>query len=62
MVQHSLRSGVLVTWTKSFNCDGAVNKDAAAMLNDSLKKKGSLVEVHAILNDTTGKLCPENES
>jgi len=57
MDQRGLDSGVLVTWTKTFNCEGVVGEDAVKMLNDAIHRRGDLnVEVIAILNDTTGTL------
>ncbi|XP_012276574.1 glucokinase isoform X2 [Orussus abietinus] len=55
--QHSLDTGVLSTWTKSFNCSDVVNKDVVKLLRDALSKRGDTkVKVVAILNDTTGTL------
>ncbi len=57
MEQNALDSGVLVTWTKSFNCAGVVGTDAAEQLNKAIDRHGKLkVRVAAILNDTTGTL------
>jgi len=57
MVQHALHVGVLVNWTKSFNCPGVIGEDAVKLLNDSLAKLGlKHIKVVAILNDTTGTL------
>ncbi|XP_043495620.1 hexokinase-2-like [Polistes fuscatus] len=57
MVQHSLDVGILVTWTKSFNCPDVVNKDAVQLLRDALARRGDTkVKVVAVLNDTTGTL------
>ncbi len=57
MTQKALDSGVLVTWTKSFNCAGVVGTDAAEQLNGAIRRHGRLrAEVVAILNDTTGTL------
>lgn len=57
MVQKALDVGVLVTWTKSFNCSGVVSNDAVKMLNDAIARRKDLhVNVVAILNDTTGTL------
>ena len=69
MTQLGLDKGLLVAWTKSFNCSGVVGEDAAKMLADSLDKvinnadsgcdeddKLPQVKVVAILNDTTGTL------
>ncbi|XP_015191016.1 PREDICTED: hexokinase-1-like [Polistes dominula] len=57
MIQHSLDVGILVTWTKSFNCPDVVNKDAVQLLRDALARRGDTkVRVVAVLNDTTGTL------
>lgn len=57
MIQHSLDIGILVTWTKTFNCPDAVNKDAVRLLREALDRRGDTkVKVVAILNDTTGTL------
>jgi hexokinase len=57
MDQKSLSSGLLVAWTKTFNCPGVVGRDAVEMLNEAIRRRGDLkVEVKALLNDTTGTL------
>uniref|UniRef100_A0A1I8QEZ0 Phosphotransferase n=1 Tax=Stomoxys calcitrans TaxID=35570 RepID=A0A1I8QEZ0_STOCA len=57
MRQSSLDSGILVTWTKSFNCPSVVGQDAVKLLRKFLKKhQRHNVEIVAILNDTTGTL------
>ncbi|KAI4504672.1 hypothetical protein M0802_000222 [Mischocyttarus mexicanus] len=57
MIQHSLDVGILVTWTKSFNCPDVVNKDAVQLLRDAIARRGDTkVRVVAVLNDTTGTL------
>lgn len=57
MIQHSLDVGILVTWTKTFNCPDAVNKDAVRLLREALDRRGDTkVKVVAVLNDTTGTL------
>lgn len=57
ITHHSLRSGFLVNWTKSFKCMDVVGKDVVQLLNKSLIKKGCYnVNIKAILNDTTGDL------
>ncbi|XP_005179307.1 hexokinase-1 [Musca domestica] len=57
MRQSALDSGVLVTWTKSFNCPSVVGQDAVLILRKFLKKyKRNNIEIVAILNDTTGTL------
>jgi len=57
MIQHSLDVGILVTWTKSFNCPDAVNKDAVRLLREAFDRQGGTkVKVVAVLNDSTGTL------
>lgn len=57
MRQHSLDAGVLVTWTKSFNCSDCVDNDVVQLLRDALHRCGhNHIDVLAILNDTTGTL------
>jgi len=57
MVQEDLDVGILVTWTKSFNCAGVVGRDAVQMLKEAIaRRKIYNVEVVAVLNDTTGTL------
>lgn len=59
MEQKALNSGVLVAWTKSFNCSGVVGTDAVEHLNAAIHRLGDpemKVKVVAILNDTTGTL------
>ena len=55
MTQEALDIGILVSWTKSFNCSGVVGKDAVLMLNEAIQRIGGLdITVTAVLNDTTG--------
>ena len=55
MTQKGLDVGILVSWTKSFNCSGVVGQDAVKMLNKAIHRRGDLdVDVIAVLNDTTG--------
>ena len=57
MTQLALDKGLLVNWTKSFNCPGVVGEDVVRMLRDGLAGAGvDNVRVMAILNDTTGTL------
>ncbi|XP_053978516.1 hexokinase-2-like [Hylaeus volcanicus] len=57
MIQHSLDIGMLVTWTKTFNCPDVINKDAVRLLREALARRSDTkVKVTAILNDTTGTL------
>lgn len=62
MIQRGLDVGILVTWTKSFNCPSVVGRDAVQMLRDAINRRGDThVEVLAVLNDTTGKFVYINE-
>lgn len=58
MIQRGLRSGVLVTWTKTFRNTSGVGEDAVVHLERALRDAGIADSVHvsAILNDTTGTL------
>ncbi|XP_032524858.2 hexokinase-2-like [Danaus plexippus] len=56
MKQHSISSGELITWTKSFNCGGMQGVDVAALLQRCLRDRGLRVTVQVLLNDTTGTL------
>lgn len=60
MTQRGLNVGILVSWTKSFNCAGVVGEDAVKMLNDAIHRRGDMdVDVVAVLNDTTGRANTE---
>ncbi|XP_055909640.1 hexokinase type 2-like [Eupeodes corollae] len=55
--QLGLTKGLLVTWTKGFNCEGVVNEDVVQLLKDAIARRGDVqIDVCAILNDTTGTL------
>jgi len=57
MIQKGLDVGILVSWTKNYNCPGVEGEDVVRMLNKALTVVGvSNVKVVAILNDTTGTL------
>ncbi|CAG9796018.1 unnamed protein product [Diatraea saccharalis] len=56
MRQHSILSGELTTWTKSFKCGGMEGVDVAALLQRCLHQRGLDVTVRVLLNDTTGTL------
>jgi len=57
MIQKGLDVGILVSWTKNYNCPGVEGKDVVEMLNKALTEVGvANVKVVAILNDTTGTL------
>uniref|UniRef100_A0A2R5L9E4 Phosphotransferase n=1 Tax=Ornithodoros turicata TaxID=34597 RepID=A0A2R5L9E4_9ACAR len=57
MTQKALNVGILVTWTKSFNCSGVVGKDAVQLLKEAIDRRGGMdVDIVAVVNDTTGTL------
>ncbi|XP_028178414.1 hexokinase-2-like [Ostrinia furnacalis] len=56
MKQHSILSGELITWTKSFKCGGMGGVDVAALLQRCLRARRLDVTVRVLLNDTTGTL------
>jgi len=56
-VQHSLNCADLANWTKGYLCAGVEGKDVGLMLKKSISRYPDMdIEVHAILNDTTGCL------
>jgi len=40
MVQKSLNSALLLTWTKMFNCSGTVMNDVVQMLEHAIERVG----------------------
>ncbi|XP_053598559.1 hexokinase type 2 isoform X1 [Microplitis demolitor] len=55
--QHGLTKGILVRWTKGFNCSGVVGEDVVALLEAAIAKRNDVrIDVCGILNDTTGTL------
>ncbi|GFX77188.1 hexokinase-1 [Trichonephila clavipes] len=57
MIQTGIDEGILVTWTKSFNCKNVVGKEVVQMLKHAFsKKKGVNVDIVAIVNDATGTM------
>jgi len=53
----SPKSGVLLHWTKGYECGEAIGRDASALLEDAFERVGLPAEVHVILNDTIGVLA-----
>lgn len=57
LVQLGLTKGLLVRWTKGFNCSGVVDEDVVQLLKDAIARRGDVqIAVMAILNDSTGTL------
>lgn len=55
--QTGLSKGVLVLWTKEFDCPDVVGNDVVQFLRDAIARRGDLhIKIYAILNDTTGTL------
>lgn len=53
----NLRSGLLIKWSKSYNCPGVVGKDVVQLLETALLNRGlTQIKIVAILNDTTGTM------
>ncbi|XP_054709188.1 hexokinase-1-like [Uloborus diversus] len=57
MDQTGIDEGILVTWTKSFNCPNVVGHEVVKILKNALeKRKDVAIDVVAIINDTTGTM------
>ncbi|KAL7648449.1 UNVERIFIED_CONTAM: hypothetical protein RMT77_000355 [Armadillidium vulgare] len=57
MHQEGINVGILLSWTKSFNCPGVVGVDVVKLLNEAIKRNTDLdITVTCVLNDTTGTL------
>ncbi|CDH49344.1 probable glucokinase [Lichtheimia corymbifera JMRC:FSU:9682] len=56
VLQSKINRGILKSWTKGFNCSGAVGKDPVMLLQDALLRKNVPVKVSALVNDTVGTL------
>lgn len=55
--QEGLSTGILITWTKGFSCEGVVGKNVVQLLEEAIARRGDIkVRVVAILNDTVGTL------
>uniref|UniRef100_A0A1B0CLD2 Phosphotransferase n=1 Tax=Lutzomyia longipalpis TaxID=7200 RepID=A0A1B0CLD2_LUTLO len=56
MHHRGIDSGTLVTWTKSFNCANVEGECAVRLLREAIARRHLLVDIVAIVNDTTGTL------
>lgn len=57
LTQQGLTKGMLVRWTKGFNCSGVIGEDVVALLEEAIARRNDVkIEVCGILNDTTGTL------
>lgn len=58
VVQTSVSSGTLVTWTKGFSVKDVEGKDVVFLLDNALKRKGvKSLKIIALVNDTVGTLA-----
>lgn len=57
IAQTALDSGTLIKWVKGFSCEGAVGQDVMQLLRDAFQRKGAVVDLTALVNDTVGTLC-----
>ncbi|KAF9087579.1 glucokinase [Mortierella sp. GBA35] len=56
VTQTAIDAGVLLRWTKGFNCPGAVGNDIVQLLQEALNRNEVNVHVAALVNDTVGTL------
>ncbi|KAI7850037.1 hexokinase-domain-containing protein [Circinella umbellata] len=56
VLQSRINRGILKSWTKGFNCSGAVGKDPVMLLQDALLRKNVPIKVAALVNDAVGTL------
>ncbi|KAF9157446.1 glucokinase [Actinomortierella ambigua] len=54
--QTAIDAGMLLRWTKGFNCAGAVGNDIVHLLQTALDQNDVKVHVAALVNDTVGTL------
>lgn len=54
--QNGLASATLATWTKGFSATGVVGEDVAILLKQACDRKNVILDIIAVLNDTTGTL------
>ncbi|KAG0614092.1 hypothetical protein M758_6G150700 [Ceratodon purpureus] len=55
--QTSVKSGIVIHWTKGFKIDDAVGKDIVKQFQDAIGRSGHNVEISALVNDTVGTLA-----
>uniref|UniRef100_M1ALJ6 Phosphotransferase n=1 Tax=Solanum tuberosum TaxID=4113 RepID=M1ALJ6_SOLTU len=55
--QTSIRTGILIKWTKGFAVSGTAGKDVVACLNEAMERRGMDMQVSALVNDTVGTLA-----
>lgn len=61
VIQSSIASGRLISWTKGFSASGVEGEDVVELLTRALKRKGmGFIEVAALVNDTVGTLVAKS--
>lgn len=61
-LQTAINTGVLKTWTKGFDIDGVEGNDVVPILQNSINKLKTPINVVALINDTTGTLVASKYS
>ncbi|TPP65375.1 Phosphotransferase [Fasciola gigantica] len=54
---HGINEGVVVSFTKEFECPSLIGQEVVGGLQDAIRKLGLRVEICALLNDTVGALA-----
>ncbi|TPX63293.1 hexokinase [Spizellomyces sp. 'palustris'] len=57
--QQSINRGMLISWTKGFTAQGVVGEDAVQLLQDAFHRKGLVITITALVNDTVGTLVSQ---
>ncbi|HOJ42939.1 MAG TPA: hypothetical protein PK800_02355, partial [Syntrophorhabdaceae bacterium] len=61
VVQTSISSGILVSWTKGFTVEGVEGHDVVGLLSKAFKRKGlESLKLVALVNDTVGTLVTKS--
>jgi len=55
--QTSVKSGIVIHWTKGFKVDDAVGKDIVKQFQDAISRSGHQIVISALVNDTVGTLA-----
>ncbi|KAG0588574.1 hypothetical protein KC19_2G253500 [Ceratodon purpureus] len=55
--QTSVKSGIVIHWTKGFKVDDAVGKDIVKQFQDAISRSGHQITISALVNDTVGTLA-----
>lgn len=55
--QTSVKSGIVIHWTKGFKVDDAVGKDIVKQFQDAISRSGHQIAISALVNDTVGTLA-----